>query len=163
MAGPGDGRLPGRRPSPRLRRGKHGGHGARGNHHTGRPGAGAGGRKARDRAAAGRRRVLATCRGDDPAAHSAALGADGHQVIEGYRRLREELRALRLPAQVADELDAILGHHLELVGLALNLTYRPQSPRIREQRHRLRGLGRYAGDLRALRDRLAAELEADGP
>jgi hypothetical protein len=108
-------------------------------------------------------RVLAACRGDDPAARSAALGADGHRVIEGYRRLREELRALRLPAQVAGELEAILGHHLELVGLALHLTYRPQSPRIREQRHRLRGLGRSAGDLRALRDRLAAELEADGP
>jgi hypothetical protein len=108
-------------------------------------------------------RVLAACRGDDPAARSAALGADGHQVVESYCRLREELRALRLPGQVVGELDAIPGHHLELVGLALNLTYRPQTPRIQEQRHRLHGLGRSAGDLRALRDRLAAELEADGP
>jgi hypothetical protein len=108
-------------------------------------------------------RVLAACRGDDAASRSAALGADGHQVVESYRRLREEVRALRLPGQVAAELDAILAHHLELVGLALNLTYRPQTPRIQEQRHRLRGLGRSAGDLRALRDRLAAELKTDGP
>jgi hypothetical protein len=52
---------------------------------------------------------------------------------------------------------------LELVGLALNLTYRLQTPRIEEQRHRLGGLGRSASDLRVLRDRLAAQLEAVGP
>ncbi len=108
-------------------------------------------------------RVLEACRGDDPTARSAGLGAEGHRVVDGYRRLREELHRLRLPGDDADDLDAILGHHLELVGLALNMTFRPQTPRLVEQRHRLRGLGRSADDLRALRDRLAAALKAVGP
>lgn len=109
------------------------------------------------------KRVLAACRGDDPATRSAALGADGHRVIDGCRRLREELHGLALPGHGAGDQDAILGHHLELVGLALNLTFRPQTPRIQEQRHRLRGLGHSADDLRALLDRLAAHLETVDP
>lgn len=104
-------------------------------------------------------RVLEICRGDDPTMRSSGLAGDGHRVIEGYRQLREELRALRLPGSAAD-LDAVLSHHLELVGLALNLTYRTQTPRIQEQRHRLDGFGPSASHLRVLRDRLAAQLPA---
>ena len=44
------------------------------------------------------------------------------------------------------------------VSLALDLSYRPQTERIRTQRHRLHGLGPSAGDLLTLRDRLAEEL-----
>jgi hypothetical protein len=44
------------------------------------------------------------------------------------------------------------------VTLALDLSYRRQTERIRAQRHRLHGLGPSAGDLLALRDRLAVEL-----
>jgi hypothetical protein len=65
---------------------------------------------------------------------------------------------LDLPSWLADKLASILDHHLRLVSLALDLSYRPQTERIRLQRHRLHGLGPAADDLLALRDRLAEEL-----
>jgi hypothetical protein len=100
--------------------------------------------------------VIRACQEDD--AKTGLLGAEGGEVRERYRRLREELRLLDLPASLADKLASILDHHLRLVSLALDLSYRRQTERIRAQRHRLHGLGPSAGDLLALRDRLAAEL-----
>jgi hypothetical protein len=99
--------------------------------------------------------VIRACREDD--AKTGVLGAEGGEVRERYRRLREELRLLDLPASLADKLTSILDHHLRLVSLALDLSYRPQTKRIRAQRHRLHGLGPSAGDLLALRDRLPQE------
>jgi hypothetical protein len=100
--------------------------------------------------------VIRACREDDP--KTGVLGADGQAVREGYRRLREELRGLDLPSWLAADLAPILDHHLELVSLALELAYRPQTERIQTQRHRLRGLGPSAGHLLTLRDQLAREL-----
>jgi hypothetical protein len=100
--------------------------------------------------------VIRACREDD--AKTGWLGAEGGEVRERYRRLREELPLLELPASLADELASILDHHLRLVSLALDLSYRTQTERIRTQRHRLHGLGPSAGDLLALWDRLAKEL-----
>jgi hypothetical protein len=100
--------------------------------------------------------VIRACREDD--AKTGLLGAEGGEVRERYRRLREELRLLDLPSWLAYKLASILDHHLRLVSLALDLSYRPQTERIRAQRHQLQGLGPAADDLLALRDRLAEEL-----
>src|SRR6266540_1677939 len=91
-------------------------------------------------------------------AKTGLLAAEGGEVREQYRRLREELRLLDLPSWLAGKLASILDHHLRLVSLALDLSYRRQTERIRAQRHRLHGLGPSAGDLLALRDRLTEVL-----
>lgn len=100
--------------------------------------------------------VIRACQQDD--AKTGLLAAEGGEVRERYRRLREELRPLDVPAWLAGRLASILDHHLRLVSLALDLSYRRQTERIRAQRHRLHGLGPSAGDLLALNDRLAEEL-----
>ncbi|HEV8649166.1 MAG TPA: hypothetical protein VG276_07105 [Actinomycetes bacterium] len=102
--------------------------------------------------------VIRACREDD--AKTGVLGAEGGRVRDTYRRLREELRPLNLPSWLADDLASTLDHHLELVSLALDLSYRPQTERIEMQRHRLHGLGPSAGYLLALRHRLIEELGA---
>jgi hypothetical protein len=101
--------------------------------------------------------IIRACREDD--AKTGLLGADGGEVRERYRRLREDLRQLDLPPWLGGKLASILDHHLELVSLTPDLSYRPQTERIRTQRNRLRGLGPSAGDRLALRDRLAEELD----
>ncbi len=100
--------------------------------------------------------VIRACQRDD--AKTGLLGAEGGEVREQYRRLREELRLLDLPSWLAGKLASILDHHLRLVSLALDLSFRRQTERIRAQRHRLHGLGPSAGDLLALRDRLTEVL-----
>jgi hypothetical protein len=100
--------------------------------------------------------VIRACQQDD--AKTGLLAAEGGEVRERYRRLREELRLLDLPAWLAGRLASILDHHLRLVSLALDLSFRRQIERIRTQRHRLHGLGPSADDLVALQSRLAGEL-----
>jgi hypothetical protein len=100
--------------------------------------------------------VIRACQQDD--AKTGLLAAEGGEVREQYRRLREELKLLDLPSWLAGKLASILDHHLRLVSLALDLSYRRQTARIRAQRHRLHGLGPSAGDLLALRDRLTEVL-----
>jgi hypothetical protein len=69
--------------------------------------------------------IIHACRQDD--AKMGLLGAESGEVRERYRRLREELRLLELPSWLAGELASILDHHLQLVSLALDLSYRPQT------------------------------------
>jgi len=102
--------------------------------------------------------VIHACREDAP--KTGVLGGEGREVRDGYRRLREELRPLNLPSWLADDLASVLDHHLELVSLALELSYRPQTERIQTQRHRLHGLGPSADHMLVLRDRLTDELGA---
>jgi hypothetical protein len=100
--------------------------------------------------------VIRAYREDDP--KTGLLAAEGGEVRERYRRLREALDRLELPPWLAGKLASVLDHHLRLVSLALDLSYRRQTERIRMQRHRLQGLGPSAADLLDLRVRLVDVL-----
>jgi hypothetical protein len=103
--------------------------------------------------------VIQACRGDAP--KSGALAAEGLRVREAYRALAAAAHRLGPCAPEAAAAIAVLEHHLHLLTVALELAYRPPSEATERQRRRLDGLGRSAGRLVALRDRIASGSAPD--
>jgi hypothetical protein len=88
------------------------------------------------------------------------LMAEGERVVGGYRALRKELRALGEDDPAAGELGFLLDDHLRRVAAALAVATGARTATLRQAgrertREELTGLGRSAGRLVALRDRLS--------
>jgi hypothetical protein len=83
----------------------------------------------------------------------ASLLAEGNQVLERYRALREELLVLARGGPLETELGELLDEHVRVIAQALRVASTSGGAG-RAGRARLGGLGPAAGHLVALRDQL---------
>src|SRR3954469_4244693 len=90
------------------------------------------------------------------------LSARGGPIISRFEAMRRELPACDEPLlrSAAEVLDMIFANHALALNAALDLlAVSWRSERMREELHRLEGLGRPAIWLQTIRDELAEELE----
>jgi hypothetical protein len=91
------------------------------------------------------------------------LARAGGPLISRYEAMRKELRRIAVPAlrHELTALDEIYANHAMVLHCALDLlAVSWRSERMREELHRLEGLGRPAVWLETIRAELAEELEA---
>ena len=104
-------------------------------------------------------RVMAEIRDEGPLDD---LSTRGGPLISRFEAMRRELPACDEPLlrSAAEVLDMIFANHALALHAALDLlAVSWRSDRMREELHRLEGLGRPAIWLRTIRDELAEELE----
>jgi hypothetical protein len=105
-------------------------------------------------------RVMAEIRDEGPLGD---LSMRGGPLISRFEAMRRELPACREPLlrNAAEVLDMIFANHALALHAALDmLAVSWRSERMRDELHRLEGLGRPAIWLQTIRDELAEELEA---